>query len=327
MPDRVRHDNAVKRVSNDGTGATYRQLPRGAEIFLDHVGHFVPDVERASEALSRAGFAPTPMSIQVNPDPAGGPDRPTGTGNVTAMLAAGYLEVLFKTADTPLGREFDAALARYPGLHIAAFSVADAGAAHRRLAANGFRMQPLVDMRRPAATEEGPATAGFTIARVEPGQMPEGRIQILTHRTEDVVWQKRWLTHPNGATGLAGLVIAVPDVDEATARFARFLDHPATAQGPARLIALDRGSVLLVDAPTFAAILPGMKAPALPFMGAYVLTVASLAHAEAVLRAARLAILWLAGGLLVPFPKQLGYGAWLFVEDAADWLGRLLAGQ
>ena len=29
--------------------------------------------------------------------------------------------------------------------------------------------------------------------------MPEGRIQILTHRTESTVWQKRWLTHPNGA--------------------------------------------------------------------------------------------------------------------------------
>ena len=61
--------------------------------------------DAAGAALQRAGFAPTPVSVQVAPD--GGP---TGTGNVCAMMTRGYMEVLFKTADTPLGREFDAAL-------------------------------------------------------------------------------------------------------------------------------------------------------------------------------------------------------------------------
>src|SRR5262245_65123938 len=107
-----------------------RQLPFADEIFLDHVGHFVRDHEAASRALARAGFAPTPPSVQVNPDPDGGAPQLTGTGNVTAMFARGYIEVLFKTAETPLTREFDAGLARYPGVHLAAFAVADAAAAH-----------------------------------------------------------------------------------------------------------------------------------------------------------------------------------------------------
>ena len=93
------------------------------------------------------------------------------------------------------------ALARYPGVHLAAFAVADAAAAHRRLGEAGFRMQPLVEMQRPVETGDGPGTAAFTIARLAPGQMPEGRIQMLTHHTEDTVWQPRWLTHPNGALG------------------------------------------------------------------------------------------------------------------------------
>ena len=59
------------------------------------------------------------------PMPDGAP-RLTGTGNVTAMFARGYIEALFKTADTPLGRELDGALARYRGVHLAAFAVADA---------------------------------------------------------------------------------------------------------------------------------------------------------------------------------------------------------
>ena len=52
-----------------------RQLPAGDEIFLDHIGCFVPDVEAAKRALARAGFALTPVSLQVNPDSAGGPAR------------------------------------------------------------------------------------------------------------------------------------------------------------------------------------------------------------------------------------------------------------
>src|SRR5450756_1573336 len=89
-----------------------RQLPVGEEIFLDHVGHFVIDPDAASEALLRAGFAVTPRSVQVNPDGEGGV-RLTGTGNVTSMFRRGYIEILFKPADTALGREFNVALTRY----------------------------------------------------------------------------------------------------------------------------------------------------------------------------------------------------------------------
>ena len=91
-----------------------RQLPAGDEIFLDHLAHFVRDAETASRAFARCGFAPTPVSIQVSPNPDGGVS-PTGTGNVTAMFARGYVEVLFKTSDTALSREFDAAMAHHAG--------------------------------------------------------------------------------------------------------------------------------------------------------------------------------------------------------------------
>jgi hypothetical protein len=127
----------------DARSAADRQLPIADEIFLDHVGHFVRDPDAATRALVRAGFAPTPVSIQVNPAPDGAP-RLTGTGNTTAMFARGYIEALFHTADTPLGRELMAAMGRYPGVHLAAFAVTDAATAHGRLTDAGFPMQPLV---------------------------------------------------------------------------------------------------------------------------------------------------------------------------------------
>jgi Glyoxalase-like domain len=292
-----------------------RQLPTGDEVFLDHVGHFVRDAAAAAEALARAGFAPTPRSVQVNRDDG----ALTGTGNVAVMLGRGYVEVLFKTADTPLGREFDGAVTQYPGIHLAAFAVADAGSAHGRLVAEGFRTRPLAEMQRPVDTECGPGTAAFTIARVEPGEMAEGRIQILTHRTEDTVWQQRWLTHPNGTAALAGLMIAVADVEEAGRRFARFTGRPATASRLGRTIRLDRGRLELVTTEAFAALLPDTAIPRLPFMGAYALVVRSLADAEAALRRGGVRARAIGAALAAPFPAELGVGAWLFAEKPSDF--------
>jgi hypothetical protein len=294
------------------TGVADRQLPIGGEIFLDHIAHFVRDREAARVALARAGFAPAPISIQVNPDPAGGPPRPTGTGNVTVMFARGYVEILFKTADTPIARELDAALARYPGLHLAAFAVADAAAAHRRLGEAGFRTQPLVEMQRPVGTLAGPDIAVFTIARIVPGEMPEGRIQMLTHRTEHTVWQPRWLDHPNGARGLAAITIAVADVDEAAARFARFTSCAAAPCEGGRAITLDRGRVELVTADAFGSRFPEVAIPALPFVGACTIAVGSLAGAEAALRRGGLACRRAGDQIIARFPDELGNGAWAF---------------
>jgi hypothetical protein len=301
-----------------------RQLPVGDEIFLDHVAHFVRDADAASKALVRCGFAPTPVSIQVSPGPNGG-TKPTGTGNVTVMFERGYAEVLFKTSDTPLSREFDTAIERHAGMHLAAFAVADAEAAHRRLAANNFAVRELVRMSRPVTTETGQGMAAFTIARVEPGVMPEGRIQILTHHAEQTVWQPRWLSHPNGTTGLIDIVIAVADVEEAAQRFSRFTGRPAvrTRSGAGVLIRLDRGGINLVSHTLAAERLPELAFPTLPFMIGYALRVKSLAAAEAAVDDADLEWHALDNGIAAKFPAELGEGAWFFVENASElpWRG------
>jgi Glyoxalase-like domain len=293
-----------------------RQLPVGEEIFLDHVAHFVRDAEAASNALARCGFAPTPVSIQVSPDPDGG-TRPTGTGNVTVMFARGYTEILFKTSDTPLSREFDAALGGHAGMHLAAFAVADAEAAHHRLAANNFAVRDLVRMSRPVETAAGPDMAAFTIARVAPGVMPEGRIQMLTHHTEHAVWQPRWLSHPNSASGLIDIVIAVADVEEAAQRFSRFTGRAATRTPGGALIRLDRGGVYLVSHERAAERLPEIAFPTLPFMIGYALQVKSMATAEMAVEAADLEWHAFETGIAAAFPAELGEGAWWFVESAS----------
>jgi hypothetical protein len=291
-----------------------RQLPRAGEVFLDHVSHFVPDGKAASRALARAGFAPTPISVQHSPDPDGGAPRLAGTSNVTTMFVGGYVEVVFKTSDTPLTRDFDAALARHSGVHIVAFGAADASAARRRLADSGFRMRPLIEMQRPVDTGGTTATAAFSIARPESGEMPEGRIQILTHHTESVVWQPRWLSHPNGAQALTRLLVAVADVAEAARRFGRFIGRAPAPTVFGQTIELHRGRVDLLAADEFAHLLPEVPIPSLPFVGAYGIRVKSLTLVAELLMRAGLTVRQRDHDLIAIFPPDLGRGAWLFTE-------------
>lgn len=290
------------------------QLPGGDAIFLDHVGHFIPDADGAARALASAGFTPTPVSVQVNPDPAGGSPRPTGTGNVCAMLRGGYLEMLFKTAETPLGAEHDAARRRYDGLHLVAFAIADAEASHGRLEAAGFQMQALVRMQRPVETVDGPDIAAFEVVRIAPGTMPEGRVQMLRHLTERAVWQPRWLDHANTAQGLLSLAIVVADPAEAGSRFQRFTGRPALVQPGGYRIALDRGSLELLSADAWQARWPAVSLPTLPFMGEVAITVASIDAARACMARGGLESLPFGKGIAVRFPDELGHGVWTFTE-------------
>jgi hypothetical protein len=294
-----------------------RRLPAGGEIFLDHVGHFVSDVQAAADALFRIGFLPTPLSRQANPDPAGGPPQPNGIANIAIMLDRGYLEILFKTAETSFTRDFDALLERYQGVRLAAFSVTDAAAAHARLSGSGFAMQPLVSMQRPVKTVEGDDIAAFTIARPAPG-MPEGRIQILTHRTEPTVWQPRWLNHPIGATALLDMVIATTDAEEAATRFGRFLGRDIRRNRVGPVVCLDRGRVQFVAAEMLAEHFPGIPVPDMPFMAVYGLAVRSLEQTASRLRQSRVPFYAQQGSMVVSFPDAVGAGAWVFVENATD---------
>ena len=177
---------------------------------------------------------------------------------------------------------------------------------HRRLADAGFPVLPLVDMRRPVTTENGEEEARFTITRIAPGVMAEGRIQFLTHHTEKLVWPERHLDHPNGALALLGLWIAAADPDEPARRFAQFTGRPARRERDVAMIALDRG-VLRFASPEYLqhefGIAPG--AP-LPYLAAYEIEVAGLGRVSRWLDRAGLAAQPIDDGLALTLPPSIG---------------------
>ncbi len=256
---------------------SFRQIPRGSEVFFDHLAHFVPDMEAAGGALEALGFVLTPFTEQQNRTPQG--FVPAGTGNRCAMLRSGYLEFLARCTDTPLARQLDAAIARYTGVHLLAMSVADAQAARAHLAGAGFAPEEAVRLTRAIGLPDGSAAEGrFSVVRVPPEAMPEGRIQVLAHHTPDIVWQDRWIAHRNRIVSLEAALVVVDDPQEAAERFGRFLGRePASLDARRLIVRLDRGALVFTnDARRY-----GISVATRPCIAAYALgseDLASSAH-------------------------------------------------
>jgi hypothetical protein len=281
-------------------------------VVLDHVAHFVPDIDAAAMALTQLGFAPTPFSAQHHRTGPDGPLEPAGTGNRCVMLREGYLEFLAATADTGLAQRLRAAMHRYVGVHLMAFGAANPEHVHARLAGEGFAPQPPISLERRVGTPTGEARARFTVIRVPPEAMPEGRIQFVAHHTPELVWQSRWLDQPNRLVGLAEVLVCVADVAECAARFARFTGRTTAANGGTARLALDRGAVRVFSPAGLRAYL-GCDPPGLPWIAGYGLTSSDLAATARAFGASGMRLRPVDGdGLAGALPPALG--GWIVVR-------------
>lgn len=212
-----------------------RQRPAPGQLFLDHVSHFVPDLDAAARLLAQLGFVVTEKSDQTTPD------GPVGASNRCVMLEQGYIEILSPTLDTPAAQRMRARMKKFVGVHLACFGTPDAEGEYARLASHGFEPQPLVNLER----EVDGGTVRFKVARPAPEAMPEGRVQYVQQMTPQAIWTGPNLAHANGVIGLSAVYVAAQDVPAAAARWARFsalLPHAAPRW--AELIA-SRGSVVV----------------------------------------------------------------------------------
>ena len=244
--------------------------PCRSSVHLDHIAHYVPDVAAAQADLSRLGFTLTPFSEQSHRLAPGAPLVSAGTGNQCVMLQRGYLEFLTPLADTPNAQQLRTAMARYTGVHLLAFGTDDALADHARLEREHFSPLTPLALQRDVSTVSGKATARFSVVRVAPEIMAEGRIQYCQHHTREWVWQPRWTTHANCAGGLAGLIICVDKPEDTAQRYQRFTGLPVQQAGAAWRLDTKQGYILFTIPSALRATL-GVTAPTLPYIAGYVI--------------------------------------------------------
>ena len=148
-----------------------RQRPPAGELCLDHLAHFVPDLDAAAAVWEKLGFAVTPVS-QHNVS-----GKPAGTSNRCVMLEEGYSNCS-RRRWTRLTRSACATrMKRFVGVHLACFGTPDAAAEHARLAAHGFEPEPLVQPRKKHRDRR--ARLRFNVVYVPPGKMAGGPRPVL----------------------------------------------------------------------------------------------------------------------------------------------------
>ena len=252
-----------------------------AATALDHVGLCARDAVPLWAAWQRMGFALSPVAQQSGKRVPGGATEPFGTANRCAFFNHGYVELLGILDDTLFANGVDGFLARYTGAHICALGMDDAESNLARLRRAGVAIPGIAWLERPV--EPGGPIARF--ARLIFPDAPEGRIQLVQHMTPELVWDARWMGHGNGAVALETAILVAANPAETMARLARLSGLPAEpdplagfrlrlpgaerAAGPSAPMMETQIRVLPPEA--LGRLLPGVVAPALPFMAGLVI--------------------------------------------------------
>ena len=271
--------------------AADRQRPAPGDLCIDHLGHFVPDLDAAAAVWETLGFAVTPVSVH---NVAG---KPAGTSNRCVMLEEGYLELLAPTLDTPNAQRVRERMKRFVGVHLMCFGTPDANAERERLAAHGFEPEPVVRLERKIETGE---TVRFAVVYVPPHRMPEGRVQYCEHLTPREVWREGFVN----PLALRAVYVVADEPEEVAARWGRFGGLlPRPEEGFVRLDTA-RGRVV-IGTPQRLSRLLGSVPPA-PSIAGYAL---ACDDAQAFARRCRKAGMEVEGNI-VRLPAALG-GSWL----------------
>ena len=249
-------------------------------VAVDHVGVAARDLAPMAAAYERLGFALSPVAQQSGRRRPDLPVEKYGSGNRCAFLKHGYIELIAILDPALYDNTLNAFLARYPGMHILALAMTDEDANLTRMRAAGIEIPGVAYLERPV--EAGGPIAKF--ARLPFPDPPEGRVQLIRHLTPELVWQERWMDHANKAVALEEVILCAATPAETAARLSRLSGLPvepdpaggfllrlpgaARAAGPFAPVMETRVRVLTEQA--LGEVLPGVTAPALPFMAGMV---------------------------------------------------------
>ena len=287
---------------------------------LDHIGLCARDPAPLWAAWERLGFALSPIAQQSGRRTPDGPVEPFGTANRCAFLRHGYIELLGIVDDTLFANGVDGFLRRYTGAHILALAMDDAEGNLARLKQAGVPIPGIAWLQRPV--EAGGPTARF--ARLPFPDAPEGRVQLVQHLTPELVWDKRWMGHRNGADALETAIVVSANPAETTARLSKLAGLPAEPDslagfrlrlpGAARAAGPDSPKletrIRILPPEALPRALPGVTAPDLPFIaGVVIRTTDQAASARALLKDLKLRDA--PDGIMVP-PEHAGGTAVVF---------------
>lgn len=183
-------------------------------------------MDEAAAIYARMGFTLTERSFHA-----------AGSCNHLMVFERDYLELI---GFPPAGQKIRADLLESPiGLDGLVLKAGDTNGIHRELVRRGFPAGAPHPLSRkltlPGSSVE--EEARFTTVRLPRGAVQGGRLYYCRHETPHLIWHPPFMSHANGAVGIASFTIAVPDPAAEAAKYERILDTKAKigAEGGASL--------------------------------------------------------------------------------------------
>ena len=109
-----------------------------------------------------------------------------------------------------------------------------------------------------------------------PEANPEALVQIAQHLTPELVFQRRYQHHDNGATGIVEITACGDDPEGLATTYSRYTGHAYTRAGAVLTVPLGRSCVRVVSPDALPDLLPGATPPAVPSLIGFTVTVADL---------------------------------------------------
>lgn len=165
---------------------------------IDHAIVGLADLEAGRERFSRLGFTPSGRGRHIG----------WGTANYCTMFASDYLELL-GIVD---GTQYDAGLGemladRGEGLLKLVIQSVDVEQTRRYWQEQGLAPGDVKDLARVLEQPEGEVRPEFRLVHPDSRHTPGIETFACQHLAPELVWQQRWMQHPNGATGLLAYTV------------------------------------------------------------------------------------------------------------------------
>lgn len=186
---------------------------------IDHALIGVADLEHARESFERLGFTPTPRGRHIG----------WGTGNYTIMFERDYVELLGVVDANQYIHGLDKFLETGEGLLNVALATDDAEESFRWMLNNGIDAQEPEKLQRLLELEDGDETLEFRNVHLPPDLTPGLKTFACQHLTPEKIRQSSWLSHPNGANGIAEVTIVMESLDGVRDAYIRLFGEDAVS--------------------------------------------------------------------------------------------------
>jgi hypothetical protein len=183
-----------------------------------------------------------------------------------------------------------------------------------RLDRQGTPCSPVKAFERNVQTDSGERTMKARSIHFPPHDNPEGLLQIARHDTPELVFQKRYMHHRNGAIALMEIVVVTEDPAERAVRYEEYTGHPGRLICEGHLMVdLGFSRITVVDPANLEAIIPGYAIPVLPFLAAFSIKTISLQLVRDVLTTGRVPFAEHRGTVIV-YPENACGSGIIFIE-------------